>query len=172
MSKVTSPFLGRNDSFTPEERKYDKNIDRTYLKEVVIKTGEADDEFFIDKKMTVYETVDRQKFLDAQAGDVGVLNIIRKAALAGENAADGRFGSSQGFVDADMLPQTLEETINLANEKQRIWENLDPALKANMSFEEFCQAINEEKLADYLKNKVQGSQQVVESNSTENGGND
>lgn len=153
--KSTSPFMGRTDSFKKSKKVYDPVLTDTYLKEVCVKTGEGPEEFFVDKILSVSSTKSRQKFLDAQAKDVGVLNVIKKTALSGENALDGRYAfKDNSFVDADMFPQTLEATINLAHEKERIWSNLDPALKNNMSFEQFCQSINEEKLVDYLKTKV------------------
>ena len=155
MVKSSSPFAGRSDNFVAPKKVYDPVIIDTYLKEVVVKTGEGNDEFFVDKVLSECGKKDRQKFLDAQAEDVGVLNIIRKAALSGEDVTDGRFGmKQQGFVDLDQMPQTLEATINLAQEKERIWKNLDPELKQNLSFEAFCQSINDEKLTEYVKAKI------------------
>lgn len=110
--------------------------------------------FYIDYVPTEKSRINRQKYINSFAGDVGVLNVVKKLALSGEDATDGRFKAPVGYFDATILPKDGEAEMQLKQMKQKIWSKLDPELKSNMTFEEFASSINEDKLKAYIAKKT------------------
>lgn len=172
---MSSPFIGRgNDGFKRQSTYvYQKDIVTYYDKPVIVYPNPDDkDTFYVDLVSTELERKNRQDFMNSFRGDVGVLNIVRKLAMQGENAADGRFAVSEdSYSDLTILPKSKEELDRLMAIKNKVWASLDPELKGNMSFEEFCESWDDSRLESYLDSKASASQSVSESENSEKEGN-
>ena len=130
---------------------------RTYLKPVIVYPEKDNKEiFYIDYEECVAERLNRRKYINSFAGDVGVLNIIHKLALNKENAADGRFAMKQGFVDLSGMPTDGEQMAKLMAERNKVWAKLDPELKKNLTYDEFVSTFNLDKLNQYIAAKKAG----------------
>lgn len=135
----------------------EKELIRTYLKPVVVYPEKDNNEiFYIDYEECVAEKLNRRKYVNSFAGDVGVLNVIHKLALNKENAADGRFAMKQGYVDLSNLPTDGEQMAKLLEERNKVWAKLDPELKKALTYEEFVSTFNLEKLNEYIAAKKAG----------------
>lgn len=127
---------------------YDKQV-------VVYPEKDNKDIFFVDSVSTELKRVNRRKYVNSFSGDVGVLNVVKKLALQGEQAGDGRFAAPSGYFDGTVLPKDGEEMLKLAKMKQAVWAKLDPELKGSMTYEDFASSIDNEKLKAFVKAKVQ-----------------
>lgn len=117
-------FLGINTGWKrPKEDPVSKDIVRTAVVDVCIKTGENEEDFYIAKKIVEVERLNRRKELNKFRSDVGCTNVIKKLARQGINAGDGRFAAPGGYTDATNLPQDLADMVNLSKQ-------LDPKVSA------------------------------------------
>ena len=125
--------------------------------DVVVKTGDSEEEFYTTKKYKQVGKHSRSKELNKYANDVGCYNIIKKYAKQGIDAGDGRFmAKGPAFTDATKLPRDLEGTLDLAKnldpKTSEIWKALPKELKGNMTLEEFSTKFDAKMFGDYIKN--------------------
>lgn len=136
----------------------DKEIVTIYEKpEVIYPDGEvkADAPFYVVNRVAIKDRVDRQKYINSFAKDVGIMNIAKKLALSGENIFDGRFAvKGNSFFDATILPQDGEQLNKMMASKQKIWNSLDPELKKGMTYEQFVESFDQKAFVEYLNSKV------------------
>lgn len=134
MSFVVKPKMATKKESTPKKQvlKTIKIVD--YVK----KTGSGDTDFVIKQKCIVEET-DLFKFLQAQADDVGVHNIMRKVALTGDHTIlEGLKDTGSDIVqDYTQMPETLAEAYQIAEQGRALYGSLSEEIKAGMSFEDF-----------------------------------
>lgn len=119
-------------------------------KETVATKDEIEKDFIVNKKVKEVDRVDRQKYLDSQAGDVGILNIIEKVRLSGDwSLVDQTHRVSMSGCEKDALGHDVEPIVDVtqyqvdrvaALESYKIgakaFDNLDPELKKKMSLEQ------------------------------------
>lgn len=143
--------------------------------DVVVKTGDSEEEFYTTQKYKCVGKHSRSKELNKYRDDVGCENIIKKFAKQGIDAGDGRFGpKTTGYVDATKLPRDLEGVINLGDQLDpkisQVWKSIPQELKGNMNIKEFAEKYDVKMFKDYLlkkaaqkglKNRVQEKQQEI-----------
>lgn len=84
-----------------------------YEKDVIKKVGEGESDFVIEKKLTEYDRMDRQDYINRNKDRVGVKNQIAQAIRNGESAdyvLNEKFKSKQqGFVDESKIVESLKD---------------------------------------------------------------
>lgn len=123
----------------------------TYMEiEKVKMTGDKDTDFVISKEIIVDDKVNRQKYLDSQSNDVGIMNIIEKVRLSGDASLLNQTGRvSMAAVEKDSAGHDVEPVVDVtryqveqidALESYKIgaaaFDSLDPELKKKLSLEQ------------------------------------
>lgn len=157
VKKLTkSPFEGRNDGLVFPGQRFDSYDDKTivegYVKEVVKKVGDGEDDFIVEKKLVPYRSYSRAGFIQDAADDVGILNVLRKVAISGQDLTqDNPYAAKPGFVDMTQMPGSLEEAIALVEKAKDTWNHLPDELKNNMDYEAFIKSCTPGQIYDYYK---------------------
>lgn len=149
-----NPFQGRSDGVVFPGRRFDgfddKTISEGYEKEIVKKTGDGEDDFLVEKKLVVYRTYDRDKYIQDQSDDVGILNILKKVALSGADLTENNpYMAKPGYVDMTEFPQDLQGAQDLVSNAKKAWEKIPVEVKGSMSYEDFIKSDAAQKLYDY-----------------------
>lgn len=119
-------------------------------KESVSTKEEIEKDFIVNKKVKEVDRVDRQKYLDSQAGDVGILNIIEKVRLSGDmSLLDQTHRVSMSGSEKDALGHDVEPIVDVTQYQvdrvaalesyktgAKAFNDLDPELKKKMSLEQ------------------------------------
>ena len=163
---MINPFLAREDG----ENSFGINLSEPELIIKVVKPvvvyPEKDnkDLFYVSYEEVITQKLDRKKYIKSFDGDVGVLNVVKKLALNKENAMDGRFAvKSNTYVDLSDFPKDGEEMAKMMASKNEVWAKLDPDLKKDMTYEEFCNTFSMDEFNAYIKSKfVKSLTPVVE----------
>lgn len=113
-------------------------------------------------KQIVTGVKNRKEFIESFADDVGLEHILEKigqGAIAEDkfsilkDQAPGSVADLRGFADI----QSMADIQKLADNARATFAKLDPALKKNMSFAEFCTKFNNADLDAYIKAKVEAA---------------
>lgn len=157
---MLSPFLAREDG----EKSFGINVSEPELIVKVVKPvivyPEKDnkDVFYVSYEEVITQKLDRKKYIKSFDGDVGVLNVVKKLALNKENAMDGRFAvKSNTYVDMRDFPKDGEEMAKMLANKNEVWAKLDPELKKDLTYEEFCNTFTLDEFNAYIKSKIVAS---------------
>ena len=176
--KITkSPFEGRDDGLVFPGQKFDSYDDKTisegYLKEVVKKVGEGEEDFVVEKKLVLYRSYSRAGYIQDAAEDVGILNVLRKVAISGQDLTqDNPYAAKPGYVDMTQMPGSLEEAIALVEKAKDTWKQLPDELKKNMDYEAFIKSCTPGQIYDYYK-EIAEKEAAAKAASTESeGGNE
>lgn len=128
---------------------------------LIIDTYETDEEGNVKPvtKQIVTGKKNRREYIESFSDDVGLENILQKigqGAIAEDkysilkSAPVGQVTDLRGFQDVD----NLGDIQALADKARVTFKNLDPELKKNMSFAEFCSKFNNQALTDYVTAKT------------------
>ena len=155
-----NPFMGRTDGVVFCGQNFgnfdDKNITESYEKEVVKKIGDGEDDFIIEKVVAVYKTYNRDKFIQDQSDDVGILNILKKVALSGDDLTqENPFAAKPGYFDMTQVPEDLAGVQDLVSKAKEVWDTLPEDLKGNLDYETFVKTMSTQKVYDALLKKAQ-----------------
>ena len=154
----------------PCETDYHKDCDVYIIDyaevEHVKSIGEKDTDFIITKSVEECSRVNRQDYLDEQASDVGILNILKKIALSGDTSLlnqTKRVGLPA--VEKDALGHDVEQVLDLTaysvdkieafnayKHGAEVYQNLPEDLKGKLSMEEVAK-LSDEVLNAYLRDK-------------------
>lgn len=170
---------------------YHKDVDKYIIeyveKEFVKVTDDSkkgelgDDGFIITKKVVEASRTDRQAYIDSFADDVGILNIMKKVALSGDesllnqthrvsmpgNSKDALGRAVEDIVDVTKYQVDQVDALESYKVGAAVYNQLDPELKKKMSFEEvakmsdteidaYLNGIREKVLAIQNANKKEG----------------
>lgn len=136
-----------------------KDFDKYYIdreiKQVVKKTGEGEEDFIIVNK--VIETKrDIDKYINAQASDVGIEAYLRNYEVTGEPMPDVKVGEEvQDFTN---MPGSLAEAALLGEKSRKLFDSLPSDLKGKMNYEEFMTSFTNEMFDAFIekmKSKVE-----------------
>ena len=119
-------------------------------KDTIETKDEIENDFIINKKVKELDRVNRQEYLDSQAGDVGIMNIIEKVRLSGDVTLLNQTGRvPMAVVEKDVLGHDVEAVVDVtkyqvdqidALESYKVgakaFNSLDPGLKKKMSLEQ------------------------------------
>lgn len=138
-----------------------------YEVEHVKMVGEKDTDFVKSSTIEEYSRTPRQAYLDSQADDVGILNIMKKVALSGDISLlnqTGRVGYPSD--DKDSLGRAVEKVVDLTSYQggtiealnaykhgADVYAKLDPELKGKLSMEEVAK-LSDEVITSYLQKKI------------------
>lgn len=166
-SSIESPFVGRTDGVVFEGQKFESpeedDIVEYYEKERITKIGEGEDDYKKDTVVVEYSRVNRRDYINSFRNDVGILNILRKCALAGEDALDGRFRSKQGYVDMSEMPESFDEAVAAIDAGNKAWKDISPDLKGRAtSIEQFVELMSDEAVAKFIKEEVAKRQASIQ----------
>lgn len=151
-----NPFQGRNDGVVFAGQKFDdfdsKNITECYEKEIVKKIGPGESDFIVEKRLEVYKTYNRDKFIQDQSDDVGILNVLKRVALSGQDLTqENPYAAKPGYFDMTEVPEDLAGVNDLVVKAKEIWNGLPEDLKGNMDYETFVKTMTTQKVYDALK---------------------
>lgn len=111
-------------------------------------------------KQIVTGKKNRKEYIESFSDECGLDNIVKKIA-AGAVAEDkysilnGQAGGTVKDLRGFDGINGLADIESLARKAQFTFANLDPELKKNMSFAQFCQSFNNADLMAYVKAKTQ-----------------
>lgn len=141
----------------PPEQCHDPVDEVDIIDTLIIDTYETDDEGNIRPitKQVVTGKKNRREYIESFSDDVGLENILQKigqGAIAEDkfsilkSGKPGEVTDLRGFQDIN----NLGDIQALADKARVTFKNLDPELKKNMSFAEFCSKFNNQVLTDYV----------------------
>ena len=106
----------------------------------------------------------RAKYIESFSDEVGIQNILEKIGMGA--IADDKYSILKTNQPGEVTDLTGLADINnygdivaLADKAKVTWENLDPALKKNMSYAEFCSKFGNKDLEDYVSGVISSNQQ-------------
>lgn len=164
-NKTLSPFQGRSDDYKEIEKvdnKDDHDVITYAVVDCVIKYSDAPEDFKVYKKIVEIDRKSRRAELNKYASDVGCVNVIKKLARQGINAADGRFNAAGGYIDSTQLPQDLADMFALSREvdpkTSAIWNSIPEEMKKGMDLKTFAEKFNPGMVEEYVKAHSQVSE--------------
>lgn len=170
-SKVKQKFA-REDDYNPSNA-FGSSIQKNFVhKQIVVKTGDSEDDFVIDEKPVLVEEVDLHKRINEEAKTTDLKYLLKQLMLAGVTEITGQeeiLNSRKGFygditgvqdmleghpmVSADKVKETLGEE----------FKSLTVEQIAAMSDEDIAKYISQvraQKAADEAKKKQEEVEQV------------
>ena len=183
---MSNPFQPLEPSKAPKatETKYDSDADKFIIHYDVVKkvkmTGEKDTDFIIEEEVVEVDRINRQDFLDEQSNDVGILNIIEKVRLSGdETLYNQTHRVSMPGVDKDSLGRSVEDVVDVTQYQKgtvesleaykkgvQSYNELDPKLKGKNKLEGVAKLSNEQ-IDKYIQARVD---EIIKSRSVEKKG--
>lgn len=149
----------------------DKYIIGRELKDCVVKTGDKDVDFVLDKKVVEISRVDRQEYIESFADDVGILNIMKKVALTGDTSLLNQRSRVPGEVDEDGLEKVND--ITGLNDPEAIRTDLSKADKMlNMLPEDLRNALacmSDDELKAFVEGKISEAKASAADNDKKDG---
>lgn len=145
----TNPFqplgISENDHRDFSE---DKDIVEYETYDAVVKTGDGDEDYILEPRVRESARYNRQDYLNSQSNDVGILNIIKKVQMSGDNtllqqrtrASVHTTVAPDGTVLEDIQDYTGVQkdiyAVQQASEKARAsYASIDPEIKAGTSMQ-------------------------------------
>lgn len=130
--------------------KWDKYYFNVELKDRVVKTGEGDEDFVIEKKEVITKTSIKE-VIDSQANDVGLDNILRKFALTGDESILPQNVNTDGRVlDMSGMPEDLVDAQNYFAAMKAKFDSLPADLVKGRSFDEFMSNLTQAEYDAYF----------------------
>lgn len=123
-----------------------------YMKEVVKKVGEGEDDFVVEKVLTEYDRTPREDYINSFANDVGVKNMIRKAIANGQDPSIC-FRAKGGYVDLTKAPGSMTELEQSLQSADKAYESLPADMKKAHSKSE-AHKITREEIEAYVSKAV------------------
>lgn len=130
-----------------------KNFDQDYISieivDKVVKTGEGDNDFVIQKDVLVNKTPIKE-VVQADADSVGVYNIIKQVIRTGDTSL---LPSDKGDCNVDMVgaPETLMEVKALGQEAEKKFGELPQELTKGMDLAAFVNSMTQEQFDSFVK---------------------
>ena len=143
-------FQGRNHVI--KEKHWDTCYIDLVPKDVVRKTGEGEEDFVIETKF-VEQKRDIEKFINAQAGEVGVYNLLDRIAKTGdESLLPKAFDDKSGAIlDYTKFPEDLADAYDQGNKAAYAYSTLPEELKKGRSFDEFAANVTDAEAIEFVK---------------------
>lgn len=151
---LSSPFSPRKDKFVWKHAPYGEFYEDV---SIVLKgqfTGEYEDEektkpICVMVPEVVVEKTNIQDLIQKNADQVGVVNIIRRIARTG----DLSLLQQNTPIDGDLteLPKSIAEVQATALRAELLYSQLPANMRKEMSLDEFCKTMNDEKIKDYFQ---------------------
>lgn len=123
-----------------------------YMKDVVKKVGEGEEDFVIEQKLEEYDRTPRAEYINSFKNDVGIKNMIRKAIANGQDPAVC-FRAKGGYVDLTKAPNSITELEQSLQSADKAYENLPKDLKKAHSKSE-AHKITREEIEQYVAKAV------------------
>lgn len=142
---------------------YDKDIED----KLIIETFESDEAGNVRQvtKQITQKVYNRQEYIESFAKSCAMESIIEKIE-AGAIAEDkysilkgqdiGQVNDLRGFSELN----DLGDIVASADKARVIYASLDPSLRKNMSFKEFCSKFNNDDFNAYIKSKVEAAKKA------------
>lgn len=123
----------------PDKIKFFKTID------VVVKTGEGEEDFIVQPKVILTDECDLQEYVNSFADDIGILNTLEKIKITGDTSLLRKKGI---YADVSAYDGSIESVKAVSDGIAQSLVASDPAL-AGLSIEELAKQIG-----DYLKSQA------------------
>ena len=121
--------------------------------EYVVKTGEGDTDFVKKTRVVEFERKNRQDYIDSFAEDVGILNVLKKVAVSGDESLVKQ-RPDPAFMDLTDFPTNKEDMFNKVKEGVDAFDKLPDDIKKKMSMEQFVNTFGQEQFDALIKEKV------------------
>lgn len=166
VKKITSAFAPVE---LPPELANDPVSEEDIIDTLIIDTYEQDDDGNIKPitKQIITGKKNRKAYIESFSDDVGLTNILEKigqGAIAEDKYSIlnsdkvGSVNDLRGFQEVT----NMADIQVLADKAYATFNNLDPELKKNMSFAEFCSKFNNKDLEDYIAKKTAPKEEAKE----------
>lgn len=167
------PFqpIAPKDAPTCTKTDYHKESDKYIITYDVVQkvkmTGEKDTDFIIDEEVVEVSRINRQEFLNEEAQDMGIMNILEKVRSSGdETLFNQTHRVSMPGVEKDALGREVEDIVDVTRyQKDTVaslegykkgvaaYKDLDPSLKGKKSLEEVAK-MSDKDIDAYIQAKV------------------
>lgn len=151
------PFTGLDPEIKPVASNTDYSIDNDIIKykqiDVCIKTGEGEEDYVLQKKVVPYSKENRKEVIESYRNDVGILNILKKVALTGDNTLLDQRHNAIG-IDCTNLPANYMEAFEALENGLVSFKDLPDDIKNKMSVDEFVKNYKQEDFDAYIQAKV------------------
>lgn len=133
------------------------------LKEIVKKTGEGEDDFMIDTKPILLETIDVQEMITANAKGCSIAEMVASVLRTGD---DSIFHQREPhYADITEYPVDALDAHNKILQGQAILDSLDPTLKSKGL--DGILSMTKEDIESYVKDLVDKQMNNVKTESIE-----
>lgn len=135
----------------------DKDIVEYETYDAIVKTGDGEEDYILEPRVRECARYNRQEYLNSQSNDVGILNIIKKVQMSGDNtllqqrtrASVHTTVAPDGSVLEDVQDYTGVQTdiygVQKATEKaQASYDGLHPEIKAGTSMRSLAELSDSE----------------------------
>lgn len=157
IQKITSAFAPVE---LPPQQTNEPCFEHDIVDTLIIDTYETDADGNVRPVTKQVETkrYNRKAYIESFSDEVGLNNILEKIAQGAvaedkysilTNRKQGSVADLRGFENIN----TLGDVEALAAKAQATFRNLDPALKKNMSFKEFCSKFGNDDLVAYIDSR-------------------
>lgn len=155
VKKVVTAFGSLVDKPKHTQTDYTKDDDIVGYceQEYVVKTGEGDTDFVKKVRVVEFERKNRQEYIESFADDVGVLNVLKKVAVSGDESLIKQ-RPDPSYVDLTNFPTTKEDMFDTVKKGVDAFDKLPDDIKKKMSMEQFVNSFGQEQFDALIKEKV------------------
>lgn len=137
----------------------DKDIVTYETREVVKKTGEGDEDFIVINKVVETSRKNRQDYINSFSSEVGILNILKKVALTGDDPYNNEYIEQRKggqYIDATALPSNKTDAFKAVEHGVNVFDSLPEELKGKLSMEKFVEEFGQEAFDKYIEKVIAG----------------
>lgn len=175
MNKKINNYLDRVDGFVLTGQVFpnpdNDDIVEYDVVDTVVKTGEKDTDFIIQKKIIEVARYNRRDYLNSSSDEVGIMNILKKVQMSGDvELLNQRSGTSlptvatvggrdfQEIYDTTILPTSKVAANDAVVQGVHTFDTLPEDMKNKMSMADFVNNFGAEQLQNYLNSLKKGDE--------------
>ena len=156
--KVKNMFMATTE--WPGESNFDKDYVSISIVDRVVRTGDGDDDFIIEK-VVLEERQPIAEVVNADAESVGVYNIIKQVMRTGDTSL---LPADDGKCQVDLVgaPENLMELKQLGVDAEKAFNGLDPELTKGLDMASFVNSLSQEQIDAFVKSVAERAAGKVE----------
>lgn len=152
--KLNNPFVGRNDGFVSTGNDYScPELSEVIEVQKVKKTGDGDEDFVVFKELKINKVLNRQEFVNQFKDDVGVLNVLKRVGVSGDQSLLNERPVASGHMDLTNMPDNIIDAGNMIDRANDLYNKLPDDIKNKLSKEDLLK-INNLELANAIQDYV------------------
>lgn len=158
-----NPFVF-NGIVATKQKDFDQKYKSIKIIDKIVKTGEGEEDYFIDKKV-IEEFTPIQDVIDQDKDNVGVENIIKQVLRTGDTSLLPR---DDGKCNVDLVgaPESLMELKQMGVDVEKAYKGLPEELTKGMDMKSFVDSMTQEQFNAFINAVVdrQNKKEEVKAN--------